>query len=276
MFDDTDNKTSDNSSEGGDNTSPAVPPSVSTDKEKSSEASVQPVPVGDLPAPAAPKSPSAFTESKPSAGVEDIFSNTDAGEDEPIKPAAFQPKAGPTSTEEPSVEESSGNKLRKIIIPFVLIVTLGAIGVGGVYGYKYVINLIGAEDAKVINNSGEENKQNDVTGPVDTEIIEPEPDNITSPIKPAEPISTPPSSPASATPPQDTDGDGLSDQEEITLGTNINSVDTDNDGLFDREEVYVYKTDPINEDTDGDGFLDGAEVQDGYNPNGSGKLYEIN
>ncbi len=75
---------------------------------------------------------------------------------------------------------------------------------------------------------------------------------------------------------QDTDQDGLSDQEEKILGTNIYSIDSDNDGLFDREEVKTYKTDPLNPDTDGDGYKDGEEVKNGYNPLGKGKLYEIN
>ncbi len=74
---------------------------------------------------------------------------------------------------------------------------------------------------------------------------------------------------------KDTDNDGLSDDEEINLGTNINKTDSDSDKLFDREEVYVYKTDPLNPDTDQDGFLDGEEVLKGYNPLGSGKLYDI-
>ncbi len=74
----------------------------------------------------------------------------------------------------------------------------------------------------------------------------------------------------------DTDGDGLTDEEEGALGTNINEPDTDGDGLFDREEVRVYKTNPLNPDTDGDGFTDGQEVKGGYNPNGDGKLFEFN
>lgn len=74
----------------------------------------------------------------------------------------------------------------------------------------------------------------------------------------------------------DTDGDGLTDEEEVTLETNINEPDTDGDGLFDREEVKVYKTNPLNPDTDGDGFTDGQEVKGGYNPNGEGKLFEFN
>ncbi|MCX6798206.1 MAG: hypothetical protein NTX66_03290 [Candidatus Falkowbacteria bacterium] len=66
--------------------------------------------------------------------------------------------------------------------------------------------------------------------------------------------------------------DGLTDAEEIQLGTNPNLTDTDNDGLTDYEEVKTYKTNPLNPDSDGDGFTDGVEVHGGYNPNGSGKL----
>jgi len=64
----------------------------------------------------------------------------------------------------------------------------------------------------------------------------------------------------------DTDGDGLTDEQEIVLGTNIQSTDSDNDGLFDFEEVKIYKTDPLNADTDADGYKDGEEVRAGYNP----------
>jgi hypothetical protein len=52
-------------------------------------------------------------------------------------------------------------------------------------------------------------------------------------------------------------------------------VDTDKDGLSDYDEVTIYKTNPQKDDTDGDGFKDGDEVKSGYNPNGSGKLGEI-
>ncbi len=73
----------------------------------------------------------------------------------------------------------------------------------------------------------------------------------------------------------DTDGDGLSDSEEMAIGTDINKVDTDGDGLSDYEEVKTYHTDPLNPDTDGDGYSDGAEVKNGYNPNGPGKLADL-
>ena len=60
--------------------------------------------------------------------------------------------------------------------------------------------------------------------------------------------------------PADTDGDGLTDEEEIRLGTDPNNPDTDGDGLDDGVEVNTYQTDPLDEDTDGDGLTDGAEV----------------
>lgn len=71
---------------------------------------------------------------------------------------------------------------------------------------------------------------------------------------------------------QDSDFDGLSDEEEKKLGTNIHMADTDNDGLLDKEEVKIYHTNPLKADTDGDGYSDGEEIKKGYNPNGKGKL----
>lgn len=75
--------------------------------------------------------------------------------------------------------------------------------------------------------------------------------------------------------PLDADGDGLTDEEEITLGTNPRTADTDGDQLFDKEERDVYGTDPLNPDTDSDGYIDGAEVRNGYNPNGPGRLFGV-
>ncbi len=86
--------------------------------------------------------------------------------------------------------------------------------------------------------------------------------------KAIDPIPVDPSS-------KDTDQDGLSDAEELELGTNLRLVDSDSDGLSDWEEVSIFGTDPLNPDTDGDSYLDGEEVQNGYNPLGSGKLLNI-
>ncbi|HEX6286866.1 MAG TPA: hypothetical protein VFZ80_05230, partial [Acidimicrobiia bacterium] len=58
----------------------------------------------------------------------------------------------------------------------------------------------------------------------------------------------------------DSDDDGLTDGEEIAIGTDPFDPDTDGDGLSDGDEVNVHGTDPLNPDTDGDGLSDGDEV----------------
>lgn len=95
--------------------------------------------------------------------------------------------------------------------------------------------------------------------------------------------------------PDDTDRDGISNAEEIELGLDTTEYDTDQDGLADAleingtetdptnpdsdgdglsdgQEFLIWGTDPNNTDSDGDGFDDPSEIDNGYNPNGSGKL----
>ena len=81
--------------------------------------------------------------------------------------------------------------------------------------------------------------------------------------------------PESPAVPTDSDRDGLSDEEELSLGTSSRSADTDADGLSDRDETKQWGTNPLNPDTDGDSYKDGDEVNNGYDPKGSGKLFEI-
>jgi len=87
-----------------------------------------------------------------------------------------------------------------------------------------------------------------------------------------QPVAPTPAAPAvKVAPPKDSDGDGLTDAQELQLGTDPNKKDTDGDGLSDYDEVTKYRTDPLKADTDGDGYADGVEVQKGYNPLGPGK-----
>ena len=64
----------------------------------------------------------------------------------------------------------------------------------------------------------------------------------------------------------DTDGDGLYDPVEDSLGSDPNDPDTDGDLLKDGAEVHVYNSSPVNNDTDGDGVSDSVEVGLGEDP----------
>lgn len=71
----------------------------------------------------------------------------------------------------------------------------------------------------------------------------------------------------------DTDGDGFSDAEELAHGYSprhgegkrLREVDSDSDGLWDDWEIAL-GTDLTKADTDGDGFSDGQEMQHSYDP----------
>jgi len=66
----------------------------------------------------------------------------------------------------------------------------------------------------------------------------------------------------------DTDGDGLSDYEEVrNYRTDPKKVDTDGDGLDDYPEIFTHKTSPVKPDTDGDGLNDGEELTRKLDPN---------
>ncbi len=58
----------------------------------------------------------------------------------------------------------------------------------------------------------------------------------------------------------DKDGDGLTRDEELKLGTDPNKADTDGDGISDGAEVKKYNSDPLKADSDGDGLTDSDEL----------------
>lgn len=66
----------------------------------------------------------------------------------------------------------------------------------------------------------------------------------------------------------DTDGDGLSDDDEVLIYNTdpVLDADKDGDGLTDAEEINTYSTDASNVDTDGDFMHDKWEIDHSLNP----------
>ncbi|MEE8347055.1 MAG: hypothetical protein V3S20_06890 [Dehalococcoidia bacterium] len=64
----------------------------------------------------------------------------------------------------------------------------------------------------------------------------------------------------------DTDGDGLSDDDESNIHlTDPNDADSDDDSLNDGDEVNIHGTDPLDPDSDDDGLCDAARVDNDSN-----------
>jgi len=84
------------------------------------------------------------------------------------------------------------------------------------------------------------------------------------PVTPTEPPDT--TEPVDTTALDDDDGDGLTNAEEATRGTDPLRADSDRDGLDDGAEVHDVGTDPLDDDTDDDDVSDGDEVALGTDP----------
>ena len=80
-------------------------------------------------------------------------------------------------------------------------------------------------------------------------------------------------------PKSDSDGDGLTEEDEINIyGTDPNNPDTDSDDINDRDGAAFWGSDwdmdydndgivnLLDPDSDNDGFLDGSEIAQGYDP----------
>lgn len=64
----------------------------------------------------------------------------------------------------------------------------------------------------------------------------------------------------------DTDGDGLTNLQEQSAGSNPRNADSDGDGLSDSAEFLTHHTNPLVADTDGDGMTDKQETDANYDP----------
>ena len=211
----------------------------------------QPEPPANLPT--SPVAGSGSVLPKP-PGPEDILADVDmdasAASDQTRGPSVPLSTLGPARPAEPArpkaeIKEPFVKRNRKVFIAIFLVLILGGgLAIAGWYVYNQFV--VSSPNSSVL--SGEPLNQN-VNQPVNQNVEPPAP--------------------------LDSDRDGLTDEEESMYGTDSLKVDSDSDGLTDRDEAKVFETDPTEADTDGDGFLDGEEIRNGYDPKGSGRLFEI-
>jgi len=227
-------------------------------------ANVPPV-ANNLPPPAFQPPVNQFAPAPNSASqTEDMFASTDRPAPIPGGYAAAQPAAFPAYQQPgPRISEADlfgggGMPWGKIItIIIIVLVVIGGVG-AAIWGYGYWASM--AKPAAPAY-------QAEVPAPTTTA-----PAVIPTVETPAAPTTTTAETETVA----DSDGDGLTDDEEKSLGTDPLKADTDSDGLTDWAEIKIYKSDPLNPDTDGDTYKDGEEVINGYDPlrPGDAKLYE--
>ena len=74
---------------------------------------------------------------------------------------------------------------------------------------------------------------------------------------------------------RDSDQDSIPNKEELNSKLDPGCPDTDGDGLSDGEEVKQHKTDPLRVDTDRDSADDGWEVANGYDPLVSNVSFDV-
>ncbi len=247
---------------------PPAPPTAPQPPSALSAGALQPRVVPPAPLSSAPTAPVAMRPpTPPSARIGVPLEQPDA----PVAPRIVAPlrvaeAAPPSVTAEAMTYPAKGPRLSRILMMTVLI--LLAVGViGGGSWYLYTTFVAGSSTTTPVAPVSNEATQNIVPAPSASDQTV----NVPSATQTASPTND---NTILFGQPVDSDGDGLTDDREKTIGTDPHNWDTDGDGLSDYDEVTIWKTDPLNPDTDHDGFKDGDEVSHGYNPTGPGKLFE--
>jgi len=230
------------------------------DKSASGQAAPAPMPVRPVSANSLSPQPGAEPAEVAGGGqtgpakAEDIFAQVDKN----VKPEVFQPSPDSQPPRGTVLPPETGWKSNKLMVLGLLFGGLIVVVAGGYFALKLMIKKPSTVNKAAVQ---EESKNSGVQPEI-------------PPVEVNNPVTE--SAQPEAVAPVDSDSDGLTNEEEASLGTDPNNPDSDSDGLTDREEVKVYGTDPLNADTDGDSYQDGQEVKNGYNPKGSGKLLQIN
>ncbi|MBU0660913.1 hypothetical protein KKG22_01895 [Patescibacteria group bacterium] len=157
---------------------------------------------------------------------------------------------------------------RGIMSAIIIVVVVAILGGGGFWIYQsFIVEptvVVPAFQEPLVDTTLDE----EFTTPVIDEILNPVEDNALNTTKTRE-------NDILFGQPLDSDEDGLDDLREETLRTDPYNWDTDGDDLSDGNEVTIWKTDPLVQDSDGDTYLDGQEVKNGYNPAGPGRILEV-
>src|SRR3989344_5439177 len=177
---------------------------------------------------------------------EDIFGD--------LEKAAAEPALGESGLEE---AKPSGGFMRYVVYGLVGLVVVAVLALGGFFFYSRVIATPPA--AQPPAPPARPKPPTTPTVPASAPTQEPSTPEAPPVVPETPPPSIPPPPPVQQ--PVDTDGDGLTDAQEATLGTNANAAATDGDGLPDGEEANTTRTDPLRAATDGDGLTDGDEVK---------------
>lgn len=234
--------------------------------------------------------------------VDDIFAETDAALPTPQASNIKSQVAGLSAHAQasPDTGEDNNHSKKKNSMIIILILAIVILGAAVYLVYSKLMQTSSVGELPLDNSLIDQGQQNKVEPPIgkdegqvipepedqnddpfiDEDLISPTPGQPVVPLIPAELDSdgdglTDEEEMALGTDPlnPDSDGDGLTDYDEVRVyGTDPLNPDTDGDGLTDYEEVMIYKTEPLNPDSDGDGFSDGEEVLNGYNPLGDGPL----
>jgi len=210
-------------------------------------------PTASVQSPSRPSAPPAPPKQEKKVGAEDMFAGLDTGP----KPARPEQSDGGA----PQVGKPKSSLWKTLIIIVASILVLGF----AAYGLWWLITTMTSPEAEIdIQEFDEEDLVEEIP------IVEDQTDEVVPDVEIDIPDPV-----VETTPSKDSDGDGLSDFQEAQIGTSPTSTDTDVDQLSDYDEVMLYKSNPLDPDTDNDGYLDGEEVKNGYNPNGTGKLFEV-
>ena len=190
---------------------------------------------------------------------EDILAEVDKLQKAPPSPKLRRAKAEEIGKEK-IVAAAPSHRL-----PFVIGGTIVIVIVAGIAGYL-MLSQSSSNNGSIANTNKTNSSVNSQKANVNTNTNTAETSNVnTAEANVSQKITN------------DTDGDGLINEDEAKAGTDSKNPDTDGDNLSDREEVKVWKTNPLKADTDGDGYNDGEEIKTLNDPKvPGGKLLDLN